>query len=173
MHKTAYEDAQKFVEKYLKLHQSLTIADIGSCDINGTLRPLFDKPNWKYTGYDLAPGKNVDVVLSGQYSWPEIESESYDVVVATQVIEHVCHPWRWIKEVARICKQTGIIYLCSPNTIEFHEFPVDCWRIWPDGMKALLEEANLIPIEVFAHTPIGAIGDTTGIAKKRVARLLI
>ena len=162
MHKSAYEDAQKFVSKYLK-DRYLTIADIGSYDVNGTLRPIFDNPKWKYVGYDIEIGPNVDFLLSSHYDWSEIKSNSFDVVVSTQVLEHVKHPWRWIKEVYRICKPNGIIYVCTPNSIGYHAFPIDCWRVWPEGMNALFEEAGVIPLDVYAIN-----GDTTGIGSKLV-----
>lgn len=167
MHASAYDDAAKFVSKYLK-DVELKIADIGSYNVNGTLKSLFANPKWLYTGYDIIPGPDVDVVISGEYHWPEIPSHSCDVVVSSQVVEHVRHPWRWIKEVARICKNGGIVYVCTPNTIHFHEHPVDCWRVWPDGMKALFDEAGLIPVEVYA-----AGQDTTGIATKKVVPFLL
>ena len=88
---------------------------------------------------------------------------SFDVVVSTQVLEHVKHPWRWIKEVYRICKPNGIIYICTPNSIGYHAFPIDCWRVWPEGMNAVFEEAGVIPLDVYAIN-----GDTTGIGSKLV-----
>ena len=54
MHPTAYEEVRKFTGR-LPEHE-LSIADIGACNVNGCLRPLFNKPRWKYTGLDVAPG---------------------------------------------------------------------------------------------------------------------
>lgn len=162
MHESALEDARRFVAKYLDCTTDLTIADVGSFDVNGTLRPLFaDIPSWTYTGFDLEPGPNVDVTLSSPYSWPEIATGSFGVVVSTQVMEHVRHPWRWLPEVARICKPGGLVYVCTPNTIEFHEYPIDCWRAWPDGLRALFEDAGLEIVDVYASGI-----DTTGIGRK-------
>ena len=33
--------------------------------------------------------------------------------------------------------------IINPVSWPFHEVPVDCWRIYPDGMKALLEDTSL------------------------------
>lgn len=166
MHDSAYADARRFVRKYLPFGRALRVADVGSLDHNGSLRPLFDNPKWTYIGLDVCAGKNVDVVLSAGYHWPEIGDGAFDVVVSTQVVEHVRHPWRWVKEVARICKPGGIVYLCTPNTIAFHEYPIDCWRVWPDGMRALIEEAGLVELEVYETHEPDKIGDTTGVALK-------
>lgn len=75
----------------------------------------------------------------------EIEAESnlFDVVFCGQVLEHVRKPWIWIKEVARVTKVGGKIILINPITWGYHEAPVDCWRVYPEGIKALFEEANV------------------------------
>jgi 2-polyprenyl-3-methyl-5-hydroxy-6-metoxy-1,4-benzoquinol methylase len=87
------------------------------------------------------------VVLETEYVWG-VSDDSYDVVVSTQVIEHVPEPWRWIQEIARIVKPRGIIYICTP-------------RIWPDGMKALARYANLDVVTAYANDI-----DTTLVARK-------
>ena len=162
MHKSAMADAEKFVKNYLGEMQTLSVADVGSYDVNGTLRPLFSRSDWSYCGMDAEPGPNVDRVLSSPYAWPEIPSASFDVVVSTQTLEHVRHPWKWMPEVARICKPGGLIYVCSPNTWAFHEYPIDCWRAWPDGLRALFDEAGVDVIEAYHDGP-----DTTAIGRKR------
>lgn len=68
---------------------------------------------------------------------------SYDVVLAANVIEHVRKPWIWLNEVARICKPGGLVIIVSPISWPYHEAPIDCWRIYPEGMRALFEEAAL------------------------------
>lgn len=80
--------------------------------------------------------------MSGDY---EIDSGDavYHYVLAGQVIEHVRKPWLWLPELARVTRHGGLIILISPISWGHHKAPVDCWRIWPDGMRALLDEAGL------------------------------
>lgn len=164
MHTTAMEDARRFVDRYLSGRKTLSVADVGSFDVNGTMRPLFDRPGWTYCGIDIAKGPNVDHVVSQPYCWAEIETATFDVVVSSQTLEHIRHPWRWMPEVARICAPGGLIYICSPNTWVYHEYPIDCWRIWPEGMKALFAEADIDPIHVYFEG-----NDTTGIGRRKSA----
>ena len=164
MHASAYADAERFVAEYLGQRTQLRIADIGGFDVNGSLRPLLDRPGWEYCVFDAVAGPNVDRILSTPYHWPEIADGEFDVVVSTQTLEHVSHPWRWMPEVARITAPGGLIYICSPNTWGFHEYPVDCWRVWPDGLRALFEEADIEPLELRATGP-----DTTGVGRKLTA----
>lgn len=163
MHPTAYADAEQFARKYLKPEHRL-IADIGALDVNGTLKPIFAQDGRIYHGMDLFAGPNVDVVLTREYGWSEHFVEVYDVVVSTQTMEHVRHPWLWMSDLARIAKPGGLIYVCAPNTMPFHECPIDCWRVWPSGMRAVMEYVELDVIECYKNQWC----DTTGIARKRI-----
>jgi len=80
--------------------------------------------------------------LGTEYSYP-IDSGVADVVVATNVMEHVRKPWVWIKELARVCKPGGYVITINPVSWPYHAYPVDCWRAYPEGMKALYEDAAL------------------------------
>jgi hypothetical protein len=64
-------------------------------------------------------------------------------VIAGQVIEHVRRVWVWMRELARICKAGGHVIVINPVSWPYHEAPIDCWRIYPEGMKALCDEAEL------------------------------
>ena len=54
----------------------------------------------------------------------------------------------------------ALIWICAPNTEKFHEYPIDAWRIWPDGMRALFREAGIQEISCFADE-----ADTVGIGR--------
>ena len=116
-----------------------------------------------YTGFDVRPGPNVNVVLADPEHWntPAEHLAAFDVVVSGQVMEHVRRPWRWIRDVASLCKPGGLIWISAPNSDVFHEHPIDCFRFWPDGMRAVLGEAGL---EVLSCGQFGP--DTTGICRK-------
>jgi len=66
-----------------------------------------------------------------------VDSESFEIVVSANVIEHVEELWRWVPALARVCRRGGKVITINPISWGFHEAPVDCWRIYPDGMKAL------------------------------------
>jgi SAM-dependent methyltransferase len=70
-------------------------------------------------------------------------ADSFDVVLAGQVIEHVRRIWEWVPELARVAKPGGTVIIISPISWPHHASPYDCWRIYPDGMQALCDEAGL------------------------------
>ncbi len=134
-----------FCRDYLGAIRSkpLKIVDLGSCDYNGSYRPLFNQSPWDYVGVDLQPGTNVDVVLRDPYHWREFKSESVDVVVSGQTFEHTEFFWETILEIARILKPQGLCCIIAPATGPEHRYPLDCWRIFADGFRALARYADL------------------------------
>jgi SAM-dependent methyltransferase len=140
MHKESYDIMEYFVEKYLDRNKMLEILDVGSFDVNGNYRELFKNNNWKYQGLDMIEGPNVDIVSKGPYDFGIYKQ--FDVIVSGNCLEHVEAPWKWIKEVVKVMKRGGIICIITPFSLGEHRYPVDCWRILPDGYRYLLEKEN-------------------------------
>lgn len=91
---------------------------------------------------DLAARPGMTHAATSEYEFP-IADGAYDLVLSGQVLEHVRKPWRWLPELARVCRPGGHVVTISPVTWPYHEAPVDCWRIYPEGMRALCDEAGL------------------------------
>jgi SAM-dependent methyltransferase len=135
MHDTAMEFGAAFFNTYLKNSNNLTIVDIGSQDVNGSLRSVAPSNN-KYIGVDFVEANGVDVVITDPYSLP-FNNESVDVVVSSSCFEHSEFFWLVFNEILRILKPTGLLYLNVPSNGTFHRYPVDCWRFYPDSGVAL------------------------------------
>ena len=74
----------------------------------------------------------------------DCKDNRFDVVFATNVIEHVRMPWIWLQEIVRITKPGGrVIMECPGITTPYHEDPIDCWRIWPEGFNSLFQYVGL------------------------------
>lgn len=165
MHNSSIELMKKFVAKYL-LPQKTKILDVGSYNVNGCYKPLFNNPLWEYQGLDIVAGPNVDLVET-EVPW-SLQNETYDIVISGQTLEHVKAPWIWIKELERVCKPGGIIIVIAPSRFYIHRHPVDCWRILPDGMTYLLSEwCNCDMLEVGISPINNTSDDCFGVAKKR------
>lgn len=140
MHENSYRLVKEAVSKYLNPSESLKILDVGSMDVNGCYRPIFDNPNWQYTGIDIAAGPNVDTVVDPDFQWQGIEKEAYDVVICGQTFEHVKAVWRLAEKIGFACKPNGICIVVVPWSCRYHPYPIDCWRIMLDGMAFLMTE---------------------------------
>ena len=64
-------------------------------------------------------------------------------MVSGQVLEHVPRVWTWLRELTRVVRSGGDVITVSPVSWPYHEAPSDCWRVYPDGMRALYEYAGL------------------------------
>ena len=88
------------------------ILEVGSLDINGSIRALF--PGCDYVGLDVAAGDGVDVVCEGQkYDAPD---NSFDVVISCEVMEH--NPF-WIetfRNMIRCCRPGGLVVMTCAST---------------------------------------------------------
>lgn len=161
MHPASLKAMKKFIDDYLQNKTDLIILDVGSYDVNGNYRYLFQQKGWTYVGGDIKPGPNVDIVFNNMYNW-DIESKFFDVVISGQAIEHIQDMKQWIIEVSRIIKVGGILCIITPWQFPIHRFPIDCWRILPDGMTWLLRDAGKLDIlNIYM-----AEDDIIGIARK-------
>lgn len=139
---------QGFRDKFLngREQEPLRIVDLGSQDINGSYRMIFASPRWEYVGIDMEPGKNVDVVLADPYHWKEISARSVDIVVSGQAFEHIA-----MLQIARVLKPGGLCCVIAPSGGVEHRYPVDCWRFYPDGFRALARYAGLEVLDTYAQ----------------------
>lgn len=154
MHISSVDKMRAFVDKYLasKKSESLLIMDIGSQEVNGSYKPLFqDYANWTYVGVDMVEGNNVDLVLTDIYNWGQIPSNSVDVIISGQAFEHIEYFWLSMIEIARVLKPNGICCIIAPSSGYEHRYPVDCWRFYPDGFRALAQYAQLKPIDAYTQ----------------------
>jgi hypothetical protein len=61
------------------------VLEFGSADINGSVRPLFDKPR-RYIGVDVVSGPGVDWVgLAHEF---DAQKRKWDVVISGEMFEH-------------------------------------------------------------------------------------
>jgi SAM-dependent methyltransferase len=129
--------------------------DVGSQNINGTYRELVEARGWTYRGIDICEGANVDVVVSENSSWTPVPiADTADLVISGQCLEHTKRPWEWIQNVASLMSAGGTLLLIAPSMWPQHRYPVDCWRILPDGMVALAESAGLVCVKAELSRPV-------------------
>ncbi len=146
MHPTALSNGKLFFDTYVASLGEVTIIDLGSQDVNGSLREVCPA-NARYIGVDFAPAINVDVILADPYSLP-FETASIDAVVTSSCFEHSEMFWLLFNEVLRVLKPGGLFYLNAPSNGAFHRYPVDCWRFYPDSGRALVAWARRCGLDV-------------------------
>lgn len=153
MHGSSLHKMRLFRQEYLadRAGKPLNILDLGSLEVGACYRPLFDDPAWRYTGVDLHSGPNVDIVLKEPYHWREIPSESVDLFISGQVFEHVEYFWVTLLEMSRVLKPGGLVCIIVPSSGPEHRYPVDCWRFYPDGVRAMAKYAGMEVLKAETH----------------------
>lgn len=131
---------RKYAGRCFTDHQR--VLEIGPDGFPSTYQAAVGNPTLTWETLDVAADPRLTYPAAGEYSFPAPDN-AFDVVVSGQVIEHVRKTWVWMKEVARVCKPGGCIITINPVSWGYHEAPIDCWRIYPEGMKALYDEAGL------------------------------
>ena len=83
------------------------VLEVGSLDINGSVRQFFS--GGSYVGLDVAAGPGVDVVCQGQeYAAPD---GSYDVVISCEAMEHNPHWVGTMENMIRVCRPGGLVVM--------------------------------------------------------------
>lgn len=121
------------------LNTNTKILDIG-CGKKPYLK-LFK--NSEYIGIDIQGGGHSDTekIVDKYYDGEHIpfESNSFDVVICTQVLEHASNPDKLIAECARVLKPRGKIFLTMPFAYPEHEIPYDFQRFTRYGHEKILK----------------------------------
>ena len=71
-----------------------------------------------------------------------IKGNQYDLVICTQVLEHVHDPGIVLQEIFRVLKTNGELWLTAPLYYEEHESPNDYFRFTRYGISYLIETAG-------------------------------
>jgi SAM-dependent methyltransferase len=121
---------------------NINVLEIGPDKFPSTYQRIVNDSSITWETLDIYDSSELTYTALSEYTFP-IQDKAYDVILSGQVIEHIRKPWVWIKEVSRICKPEGIVITINPVSWPYHEAPIDCWRAYPEGMKALYEEAKL------------------------------
>ena len=105
-------------------------------------------PYAKYIGADLADNSEADVVVDAVSGRVNLPNESADVVLSTQVLEHVQSPTAYVAEARRLCRPGGVLILSTHGYWQYHPDPTDYWRWTSDGLLKLLRDQGWQPLEV-------------------------
>jgi len=141
----------KFGETNLKENQikNKKVLEIGSLNINGSLKEHIIKfKPFKYTGVDIQKGKNVDIVCNAENLLNYFTKESIDLLVATELLEHVTNWKKVITNFKQVLKKDGIILITTRSKgCKYHGYPYDFWRFELHDIKEIFSDFNFLVLE--------------------------
>ena len=122
--------------------------EVGSQDVNGTVRRFF---SGAYVGVDVAPGNGVDRVEDAEHL--SDADGAYQVVISTEMLEHVDRPWQCVAELARVCQSGGHVIVTARGydqrgCWEPHSWPNDTLRYSDRVLGVIANDAGLDVVEI-------------------------
>ena len=111
-HPQQAEFFSKIRDRYAAHFRGARVLEVGSLDINGSVRELFERCD--YTGVDLQPGRGVDLACAGHLL--EFPSGHFDTTISAECFEH--NPfWReTLANMVRMTRPGGLVLISCATT---------------------------------------------------------
>lgn len=127
-----------------------SVLEVGSYDVNGSVRPHIESlgPS-RYLGVDAGPGPRVDQVVDCERLTDSVGAGCWDVVVSTEMLEHV-RDWRTcMTQMAAAVALNGLLLITTRGPgFPYHPYPEDHWRYTTTDMRQILSRLNLAVLAV-------------------------
>jgi len=135
---TNYRTNAPSIDAITLLPENALIFDIGSKNAQGAYVGKFPK-NARVVAVDIEPGPGVDLVADA-HDLHMVPDNSVDYVTTISVLEHVRNPQQVVREIYRILKPGGLIYVNVPFIFPYHADPDDFYRFSNRGIVHLCEQ---------------------------------
>jgi len=152
MHLSVYEFIIQ--NSVTKEFQGKRILEVGPG--NASVRPFverFLRPK-KYIGVDIKHGKYVDKIVSAEKLLHVFGPESFDVIISTELLEHVVD-WRCvINNMKMVLKKGGCMYITTRSLgYPYHGYLSDFWRFELEDMLKIFSDFQIIVLKKDPETP--------------------
>jgi SAM-dependent methyltransferase len=128
------------IRLFLAAYEGATFGSILDYGCGGSpYRSLFQATEYRRADYVDCGGVDCLIEQDGRLSQPD---DSFDLVLSTQVLEHVFQPQDYLKEAWRVLRPGGRIILTTHGIWEEHGCPYDFRRWTFDGLSQELEQAG-------------------------------
>lgn len=120
-------------------------------DLGGSKNAVYLKNTagtYEVTSVNNSTDSSCSVVHDLEKTPLPFESNTFDVVVSNNTLEHIFHARELIDECSRVLNDKGLIVLTVPFMIPYHACPSDFWRYTPDSLELMLTEAGFREIEM-------------------------
>ena len=71
-----------------------------------------------------------------------VSDSTFDFVYSSHLIEDFADTAQCLREFVRILKPGGLLIIETHTHFKEHRYPVDCWRVLPDGLRYLFDRTG-------------------------------
>ena len=125
------------------------VLEVGSYDVNGSPRELVElhQPA-SYLGIDIAEGPGVDRICPAERIVEEFGPASFDVIISTEMIEHV-RDWQLIISTMKRALAPDGLLIVTTRSFGFphHDYPSDFWRYELSDMRVIFGDCTIERLE--------------------------
>ncbi len=151
---SSYSVRRYFVDKFFYesvdlLPEKSLILDIGG--VKNSKRGMFDirKFNLEVKYLNISEKAEPDIMADAT-SIP-VEDNSFDGAILGEVLEHISHPEKVLKEAHRVIKTGGNLLITTPFLFQIHGDPDDYLRYTDSWYKKILEEIGFEIVKIDRH----------------------
>jgi len=107
----------------------------------------------EYVGTDIRPGPGVDLVCPAEDLPLQFGCDSFDIVIATCLLEHTRRWQAVVSSMKRLCKPQGLVLVIVPSIWPFHAYPNDYWRYTAADLRHIFADFELLQMAQDAAAP--------------------
>lgn len=131
------------------------ILEVGSWSAEGTAQERVRELGPRiYVGTDIAKGPGVDIVCRAEDLVARFGSEAFDIVFATEVVEHV-RDWRaGFRNMMDVLRPGGLMLITTRSiSYPYHGVPHDYWRYQQEDMQRIFAGWQMEALESDPERP--------------------
>lgn len=144
--KRSRQGLYEFLElQYQHIPQGASVLSVGSGGkVNELLEKYANTQGFEVQTIDIDSARKPDII--GDLCSYEFNDNSFDIVVMSEVLEHLHSPQLGLDNVYTSLKSGGKLILTVPFILPIHDAPHDYFRFTRYGLKLLLKKFNSVDI---------------------------
>jgi len=137
------------IDQISEIDQHARILDLGGHKSQKRGRFDIGKTHTNVVNLNISDAKMPDILGAGEHL--PFASEVFDVVICSEVLEHVPDPQAILRESVRVLKSGGQILITVPFLYRIHADPYDFGRYTESFWQLVLEQVGFSDVEITKH----------------------